>query len=804
MSDNIGYTPGTGATIAADDISGVLYQRVKLTLGDNNTDDGDVSENNPVPVSPRNIVGIFRESFNGFTPGVIWTLTTGSGDIVQLDGNAISSSYLVISKDPLSQNTETTLTYDGSFPIPIETAVGLSMSQRVLGQEASLEIVSTETPLTPPSDVAISSISQTTTTLTVNTSTAHNLSAGMSIGIKGCADSRLNYPALVVATTPSSTQFTCTAGPMGTITSATLSGGAQGDVYVRSRLGYAQNGVSQIFENASITNSSSYTRTASGDALPSGTLAGNQSLTTATTASNQAINSPYTFAFLPSSEYRFIIQSDRAQLLDVGVDSASAPTSRSLRTQVVPDPTKDYTLRFRVTNNASLTIPTAKIVSAVKSGSTTATITTDGNHGLTTSDFIVIYGIQNQTNFANLTTATVVASVPTSTTFTIAFGASATATSYGGMVSRVNGFNIPAAFSTIAIQSAVNNGTELTLVGSANWTWLVGDYVNVYGCRDISTGADMGVDGSYKVVFVSTTTMRLIPIGSTTLPSAFASTNAGGTVVKRTDLRVAFVRIFDYLRERVEVQPNTAAAASVPIQGSVSISSGTVSTASLAANLLVADISSAALTSNSTSSTITPAASSLSQEFNVVVTAVSGTNPTLDVVVQESTDTGTNWIDTYHFPRITAAGQYRSPLIPLTGNRIRYIRTVGGSTPSFTNAVNRIQSHTSNPLQRQFFDRTVAPNSLNSTSPSFFTEGCADLVVLVNMGAITTTAPTFALQISADGTNFVQLGADITTTANTTSVLQVSNAQASFSRLLVKSAGSGATLGYVMIKGTGN
>ena len=33
MADNIGYTPGTGATVAADDVSGVLYQRVKLAFG---------------------------------------------------------------------------------------------------------------------------------------------------------------------------------------------------------------------------------------------------------------------------------------------------------------------------------------------------------------------------------------------------------------------------------------------------------------------------------------------------------------------------------------------------------------------------------------------------------------------------------------------------------------------------------------------------------------------------------------------------------------------------------------------------
>ncbi|MCA6258683.1 MAG: hypothetical protein IM650_11385, partial [Phenylobacterium sp.] len=50
MADNVGYTPGSGASIAADDIGGVLHQRVKIGVGA----DGsavDVSETNPMPVA---------------------------------------------------------------------------------------------------------------------------------------------------------------------------------------------------------------------------------------------------------------------------------------------------------------------------------------------------------------------------------------------------------------------------------------------------------------------------------------------------------------------------------------------------------------------------------------------------------------------------------------------------------------------------------------------------------------------------------------------------------------------------------
>lgn len=50
MADNVGYTPGTGATVAADEIGGVLHQRVKIGIGADGTA-VDVSESNPMPMS---------------------------------------------------------------------------------------------------------------------------------------------------------------------------------------------------------------------------------------------------------------------------------------------------------------------------------------------------------------------------------------------------------------------------------------------------------------------------------------------------------------------------------------------------------------------------------------------------------------------------------------------------------------------------------------------------------------------------------------------------------------------------------
>jgi hypothetical protein len=49
MADNVGYTPGVGATIAADDIGGILYQRVKMIHGANGIAH-ETADNNPLPV----------------------------------------------------------------------------------------------------------------------------------------------------------------------------------------------------------------------------------------------------------------------------------------------------------------------------------------------------------------------------------------------------------------------------------------------------------------------------------------------------------------------------------------------------------------------------------------------------------------------------------------------------------------------------------------------------------------------------------------------------------------------------------
>jgi len=109
------------------------------------------------------------------------------------------------------------------------------------------------------------------------------------------------------------------------------------------------------------------------------------------------------------------------------IDSVAALSALFKRSQVVPNPARDYKLRFRAKNHRSFARPVGRIVSATKAGTTTTTILFDQPHGLTTSDQVIVHGIRDQTNFANLATPTAVASVPDASRITIAMGAAATA-----------------------------------------------------------------------------------------------------------------------------------------------------------------------------------------------------------------------------------------------------------------------------------------------------------------------------------------------------------------------------------------
>lgn len=788
-----------------------------------------------------NVNGVLRDAFEAFDPPTIgrWRqfLAVGANDIVQVDGNSAGASYLVVSKDPLVAGAETYIESLVNTLLPVEVTFGASLSQRTFGQEFSVELVDTMSLLPDSSDLAISSISQSASVLTVDTVNPHGLSVGRAIGIYGCSNQLVNFPAVVVATVPSPTQFTVTSSTLGALVSQTVTNpaGAKGFVFTRYRLGRAQNGVATLFENTTATNAAYYIRSEAGDALPSGVIAGVHSVTSGSTAPVQLVNSAFQYAFTPTTEYRMTVMSDKVQWSDVAIDATTQSTNRLFRTQVCPDPAPTYKIRIRSTNAKSLTVPNAQVVSVTKSGTTTATFTTDVAHNYTTGDSIVYYGSSDQAaaNFPNLLTATAI-TVTGANTFTAVIGSGTTGTAYGGFVAKVQGGNLMSALGANAVTAIsaslatlADNTRTLTVTGNTNWAGLsIGDYVNVLGMRNVVNGATLGVDGVYKVGSVGSAVLTLVPATAAqaaALPANFGTTNCGGGIIKRTDFRISYLRMFHFERERVEALPRPAsdASAALPVvinnTPPVTISSGTVTTvttvtgvttvsAVTSANLglpsLIADVASAAITTTTTTAAFTPTFGT-SYVVSIPVTAVTGTTPTLDVSIEESDDTGTNWFKVYDFPRITANGVYRSPSIPMVGNRVRYVQTVGGGTPSFTRAINRLQTNLLSDPVRQLIDRTISLTTLNSVTPSLDTRDCGNRVQLVvNIGAVTTTAPALQLEGSDDGgASWYSIGSPLTAVASSTVQLTVVDINSALIRARVSTAGVGVTAGYVMVKG---
>lgn len=224
----------------------------------------------------------------------------------------------------------------------------------------------------------------------------------------------------------------------------------------------------------------------------------------------------------------------------------------------------------------------------------------------------------------------------------------------------------------------------------------------------------------------------------------------------------------------------------------------TVTTDNLATNVATTDLASTAKTTTFTQATVTPASGQISESIQIAVTAVSGTNPTMDCVVNESLDSGTNFQQIYAFQRITATGFFTTPLLRTSGNRINYVCTIAGTTPSFTMSIIHVGSQVATNLHRSYFDRTIAPNSGASTSASFSVDGCTNISYGVADTAQTTPA-TFDLQLSEDNSVFEKQGITIAPAANTAASINNIPLLSRWAQIVVTNAGSGETLNYAWV-----
>ncbi len=757
-----------------------------------------------------------------------WTIVNqASGDILGMDGNTASSSYMIISKDPLQENIETVIESIQTLDMPARVGFAPSLSQRIFGQESSFEMVSVVTGSTPAMTVytplALASISQTTTTLTAVTSVAHGLLPGDRASIYGVTgDTRLNYPVVIVATVSTDGKtFTATVQPGATFSSITTGPfTSQGTVTKSDPMYYSRNGVSVIFDAGTATAASYYVRSEGGSALPSGVINASPNVTFGNTAATVLASSGNAYAFAPANMYDIICKSEGLSLSAVTVDSASSSPTVVKRTQVVPNPIRDYKLRLRAKNHRSLTRPSAKIVSVAKSGTTTATVTTDVAHGLVTGDWVVVYGNRDTTNFPNVTAQVQVLSVPTTTTLTMIIGSAATATSYGGLIAKVNGSNV-GGFNAATIQNIVRASNVVTLTTSATPTGIVtGEYVNLYGVCN-AAGTNLGIDGAYRIRDIQTTTTTLEPIsmtinGTTTNYSPtgadIGSTVAGGAIIKRTDYRLHFIRAVDNDKllvefagggraDRLEAIPvlNTDTSANLLISSGTPMSSTGPQASTRALGVLPAigstvtdKTTTTAITSSSNSGSV---ADDMGAAISAVIkfTSVSGTTPTLDLTLEESYDSGVTFVPIYQFPRMTANGNLSLPPILIGGWR-RWSWVVSGTTPSFTTSIitTRLASA---PVVRQFYDRTLNVNTAAAASATFATGSALQFNAHCTLSSIGSGAsPQISFDTSHDGVNWVQQGGPITFAATGTQIIFGGQLSAPFCRFRTVVAGTSAVL----------
>lgn len=367
------------------------------------------------------------------------------------------------------------------------------------------------------------------------------------------------------------------------------------------------------------------------------------------------------------------------------------------------------------------------------------------------------------------------------------------------LTGSVSGWYDAAAFQSGSIQIIATSGISAGAVIFEQTNDITaapnGVPLRAYEASVISTNPNVAA----ITIAASTQRIFIVPINARYVRARISTAFVGGTVqaVATFSQRAASFGVMN-------VQQATAANLNVTVGGLPATPAGAniIGYTPVPLPTSVTDVASAAITGNATTAAITPSWGT-AYEVNIPVSVVSGTSPTLDVVVQESDDGGNSWFDVYHFPRITAIGTYRSPKLPLTGNRVRYVQTLGGTSPSFTRAINRLQSSETPPAFRQLFDRSLAASqALNALTGSINAQNCRNAQLVINAGSIATTAPAIQLQGTDDnGGSWYDIGTPLIAVANKTVQLTVANIQTQQLRGIVTTAGSGATLGYVLIKG---
>jgi len=139
MADNIGYTPGAGATIAADDIGGVLHQRVKIGIGADGAAT-DISTSNPMPITAPNAI---TTTESGELVEAIQALRMAINTLTKTVGFALPNTLgqpIIEARQATAGNLNATVSITGTPSVNVTTLTTLSNQTNIGGFNAADKI----------------------------------------------------------------------------------------------------------------------------------------------------------------------------------------------------------------------------------------------------------------------------------------------------------------------------------------------------------------------------------------------------------------------------------------------------------------------------------------------------------------------------------------------------------------------------------------------------------------------------------------------------------------------------------------
>jgi len=788
-------------------------------------------QNPSVASSNDNFSDYWRDEVNSW-PNDNWSCVSQGGAIVAIDGNAAGSRYVKCTLDPRDPSSRVDITGSSSLALrpPMRAGFGVSLSRRSQFQQflIGMGAIGSDGVLADEDDTSLpveltGGVTVATNVATFTSVNPHNYSVGTRISVFDVSDPRMCG------------FFTITGIPTATTFSIALSfaNGTYGSggyaLYIPAALN-VKDFIGVIADDMTAGNAKLVSRSTGAQRYvrtwnPSASL-----WDSAVTPSGYAAAN--TYPAQARSTLEILHEGDWAGALVHAVDTVSVASSSTAIDQQLPTPSLEYIPRMQWRNLPHQGVPKT-ITTAVKAGSATATITAPG-HGLTVSSWVSIWGIRDQAAFANFSTAIQVASVIDSDTFTITFGISTTATSYGGfVVPAVTGLPMPyLASSSVQSIGVSASGRLLLQFLESQGNIAIGESVCFTGIVDSSNVNLVSYEGIYRVASTNTTLFQveLEPLQGQELPGG--TIVVGGALMGAPDFRLHFARGRAHGRVAVEIESGRAhgrVVSSVPVAvngGSVAVSGtaavnisqvsgGSASSALdpsgtsrilgtfLGAGTLNADKTSAAITiAGSTAATTAGAGQVVAGA--ITVTGAGGTSPTLDITLEESYDGGTTWQKVYDVQRITGNGVTLTPPMLLHG-RMRWTWTApGGSSATFTTAIATMRSSAAAGVVRQLFDRSIAPNTLNSASAALYVEGCSDFGLVVVSGAGATTAPVYRVELSPDGSYWWAPSETVTGNASTIQATSISAPfSAKWARIKVYTAGVAAVQTYALLTAKG-